>query len=56
MGLEEWTSLDEVAAHGAGWQAHVEDLAQLAGRERTGWHTRWTELTPSCRALTVPTA
>ena len=46
--------LDVLPVHGAGWQAHIEDLAaHLAGRERTDWHTRWTELTPSYRALTV---
>jgi uncharacterized protein YndB with AHSA1/START domain len=40
--------LDEVAAHGAGWQAHVEDLAaHLAGRPAADWRTRWTELTPA---------
>ena len=40
--------LNELAAHGAGWQAHVEDLAaHLAGQERADWRTRWTELTPS---------
>ena len=43
--------LDELAAHGAGWQAHVEDLAaHLARRERTDWRTRWTQLTPAYRA------
>jgi uncharacterized protein YndB with AHSA1/START domain len=37
----------ELAGHGAGWQAHVEDLAtHLAGREPGDWHTRWTALTP----------
>jgi uncharacterized protein YndB with AHSA1/START domain len=42
--------LTELAAHGAGWQAHVEDLAaHLAGRERADWRTRWSELTPSYR-------
>jgi hypothetical protein len=46
--------LEELAAHGAGWQAHVEDLAaHLAGRERTDWRTRWTELMPSYREQTV---
>jgi uncharacterized protein YndB with AHSA1/START domain len=46
--------LEELAAHGAGWQAHVEDLAaHVAGRERTDWRTRWTELTPSYRQQTV---
>jgi hypothetical protein len=45
-----WTSLDELAAHGAGWQAHVEDLAaHLAGRERADWRTQWSELTPHYR-------
>jgi uncharacterized protein YndB with AHSA1/START domain len=40
--------LDEAAAHGAGWQAHVEDLAaHLAGMDRTDWRTRWSELTPA---------
>jgi uncharacterized protein YndB with AHSA1/START domain len=39
--------LDELAAHGAGWQAHVEDLAaHLAGREPADWRARWIELTP----------
>jgi len=42
--------LNEAAAHGAGWQAHVEDLAaHLAGRPTAGWQTRWTELTPAFR-------
>jgi uncharacterized protein YndB with AHSA1/START domain len=46
--------LEELAAHGAGWQAHVEDLAaHLAGRESTDWRTRWTELMPSYREQTV---
>lgn len=46
--------------HGAGWQAHLEDLGRsLAGagrlhadgwsaqRPAAGWHARWTELTPA---------
>jgi len=42
--------LDELAVHGAGWQAHVEDLAaHVGGRESTDWRTRWLELTPSYR-------
>ena len=46
--------LKELAAHGAGWQAHLEDLAAHgAGREPTDWRTRWTELTPSYREQTV---
>jgi uncharacterized protein YndB with AHSA1/START domain len=39
--------LEELAAHGAGWQAHLEDLAaHSAGQEHSDWRTRWTELTP----------
>ena len=46
--------LDVLYAHGAGWQAHVEDLgAHLAGQERTDWHARWTQLSPSYREMTV---
>ena len=42
--------LAELAAHGAGWQAHVEDLAAyLEGRERVDWRQRWIEITPSYR-------
>ena len=41
---------DEAAAHGAGWQVHIEDLAAyLAGRPTADWGTRWTELTPAYR-------
>jgi uncharacterized protein YndB with AHSA1/START domain len=44
--------LQNVAAHGAGWQAHVEDLtAHLAGREPADWEHRWTELTPAYQDL-----
>jgi uncharacterized protein YndB with AHSA1/START domain len=40
--------LNEAADHGAGWQAHVEDLAaHLSGRPRADWRTRWAELTPA---------
>ena len=46
--------LAEVAAHGAGWQAHLEDLAaHSAGREAADWRTRWLELTPSYREQTI---
>jgi uncharacterized protein YndB with AHSA1/START domain len=40
--------LAEAAAHGAGWQAHIEDLAaHLTGRPAADWRTRWTELIPA---------
>ncbi|HUY56703.1 MAG TPA: SRPBCC domain-containing protein [Candidatus Micrarchaeaceae archaeon] len=50
--------LDKLYAYGAGWQVHVEDLAaHLAGQERpdwpTRWGSRWDELAPSYRELTV---
>ena len=49
--------LEELAAHGAGWQAHLEDLvAHRAGTERTDWRTRWNELTPIYREQTVTPA
>jgi hypothetical protein len=42
--------LGEIAGNGAGWQAHVEDLAaHLEGRQPADWRTRWIELTPSYR-------
>jgi uncharacterized protein YndB with AHSA1/START domain len=46
--------LEELAAHGAGWQAHLEDLAaHSAGREHAQWRTRWNELVPAYREQTV---
>ena len=43
--------IEHLPGHGAGWQAHVEDLvAHLAGRERQDWHARWLELTPTYEA------
>ena len=39
-------------AHGAGWQAHIEDLATyLAGGERGDWSARWRELDAPYRAM-----
>ena len=44
--------LAELAGHGAGWQAHVEDLAAyLAGRQPGPWRQRWSELTPAYEQL-----
>ncbi|MGH2465337.1 MAG: SRPBCC family protein [Candidatus Limnocylindrales bacterium] len=40
--------LGEAAAHGGGWQAHLEDLADyLAGRPPRDWRSRWLELSPT---------
>jgi uncharacterized protein YndB with AHSA1/START domain len=39
--------IDEAPSHGAGWQAHVEDLAAYLGGRATGeWKARWAELVP----------
>jgi hypothetical protein len=44
--------LEELAEHGAGWQAHIEDLAaHLAGHAGLDWRSRWIELTPAYRGL-----
>lgn len=49
--------LDAMAAHGAGWQAHVEDLSSyLAGRSTSSWVERWTELIPTYRELAADVA
>jgi uncharacterized protein YndB with AHSA1/START domain len=46
--------LSELAANGAGWQAHMEDLAtHLAGQGRADWKARWLELTPSYRERAI---
>ena len=45
--------LDRLPLHGAGWQAHLDDLAHaLAGRP-SQWKARWTELTPFYQELPI---
>lgn len=45
-------SLNVLAAYGAGWQIHAEDLAAyLAGRERGDAEARWGELVPAYQDL-----
>ncbi len=40
----------ELPSYGAGWQAHLEDLARhVGGRDHVAWDARWTELTPLYR-------
>lgn len=42
--------LEHAYGHGAGWQAHIEDLGiYLAGEPARDWKTRWQELTPAYR-------
>ena len=40
----------ELPSYGAGWHAHLEDLARhVGGRDEVAWDARWTELTPLYR-------
>src|SRR4051794_39545414 len=44
--------IEYLAAHGAGWQVHVEDLAaHLVGRERCDVKARWDELIAAYQGL-----
>ena len=46
--------LDLVWAYGVGWQVHLEDLgAHLSGLGRRNLPTRWNELEPPYRGMTV---
>lgn len=47
--------LAEAHLHGAGWQAHIEDLrAFLAGGRPGDWRARWSELVPEYPELSAP--
>lgn len=39
--------------HGAGWQAHIEDLGRYLAGNQSNWKERWTELTPAYETLGV---
>ena len=43
--------LDVLYKHGAGWQAHIEDLAHYLAGDQSNWKARWTELTPTYQSL-----
>jgi uncharacterized protein YndB with AHSA1/START domain len=44
--------LDKVHFHGAGWQAHLEDLRHhLSGCGDGDWRSRWSALTPAWEAI-----
>jgi uncharacterized protein YndB with AHSA1/START domain len=46
--------LEDALFHGAGWQAHIEDLAlYLAGKDTSVWEARWKELVPAYRELSI---
>jgi uncharacterized protein YndB with AHSA1/START domain len=43
--------LDVLYLHGAGWQAHVEDLGRYLAGGQSMWKARWEELTPAYQSL-----
>lgn len=43
--------LAHLPGHGAGWQAHLEDLTRSIKGEPSVWRERWNELTPVYQAL-----
>jgi uncharacterized protein YndB with AHSA1/START domain len=46
--------LEDALFHGAGWQAHIEDLAlYLSGKDTSDWQSRWKELVPTYRAMKI---
>ena len=45
--------LDVLYKHGAGWQAHIEDLGRYLAGGQSNWKARWTELTPEYQSLAL---
>lgn len=45
--------LDRLYFHGAGWQAHLEDLGRTLAGDASDWKARWDELTPAYRTMPV---
>ncbi|MGC1405899.1 MAG: SRPBCC family protein [Candidatus Dormiibacterota bacterium] len=45
--------LAELHFHGAGWQAHLEDLGRSLAGEPSVWKVRWTELTPAYETMSL---
>lgn len=45
--------LTNLHAYGAGWQAHLEDLASALAGGTSTWHERWSELAPVYADLPV---
>ena len=43
--------LAELPLHGAGWQAHLEDLGRSLAGEPPIWNMRWSELTPAYQSM-----
>jgi uncharacterized protein YndB with AHSA1/START domain len=45
--------LDVLYKHGAGWQAHVEDLGRYLAGGQSMWKPRWEELYPAYQSLAL---
>jgi uncharacterized protein YndB with AHSA1/START domain len=45
--------LDVLYKHGAGWQAHIEDLGRYLAGSESEWKARCQELTPAYQSLVV---
>ena len=45
--------LDQIHFHGAGWQAHLEDLRHSLAGEPSAWKARWTQLTPAYETMPI---
>jgi uncharacterized protein YndB with AHSA1/START domain len=50
---ERGLTLDTLHFHGAGWQAHLEDLRRSLAGEPAAWKARWTELTPAYETMPI---
>jgi uncharacterized protein YndB with AHSA1/START domain len=45
--------LDRIHLHGAGWQAHLEDLRRSLVGESSTWKARWTQLAPVYETMPI---
>jgi uncharacterized protein YndB with AHSA1/START domain len=45
--------LEVLWKHGAGWQAHIEDLGRYLAGDESNWKARWTELMPDYEPMAV---
>jgi uncharacterized protein YndB with AHSA1/START domain len=45
--------LDVLYKHGAGWQAHIEDLGRYLRGGESRWKARWSELSPAYEMLSL---
>jgi uncharacterized protein YndB with AHSA1/START domain len=45
--------LDTLYKHGAGWQAHIEDLGRYLAGGESNWRERWIELEPAYESLSL---